>query len=352
VSGHVLAVRLDSAGDVLLTGPAIRALVAGADRVTLLCGSRGREAAALLPGPSAILEHTAAWIDPEPAPVDAAALDRLVAELRALDVDAAVVFTSHHQSPLPTALLLRLAAVPFVAAISDDYPGSLLDVRHRVDPTVHEVERSLSLARAAGFPAPRGDDLALRVRDGYASERSTPFVALHPGASVPARTWPPQRFRELARVLSARGERVVVTAGPGERDLARAVAREDAEVVEPATLGELAGLLAGASALVCGNTGPAHLAAAVGTPVVSIFPPTVPAERWRPWGVPHVLLGDQEIPCAGCRSSVCPLVGHPCVGRVTAEAALAAVEALREVCASREPGARDARAMVGTGHRE
>ena len=70
-----------------------------------------------------------------------------------------------------------------------------------------------------------------------------------------------------------------------------------------------------------------HLAAAVGTPVVSLFAPTVPAVRWRPWGVPHELLfGD--VACAGCRARVCPVEGHPCLGGVTVADVLAAVERL------------------------
>jgi ADP-heptose:LPS heptosyltransferase len=89
---------------------------------------------------------------------------------------------------------------------------------------------------------------------------------------------------------------------------------------------ELAGVLAGAQAVVTGNTGPAHLAAAVGTPVVSLFAPVVPAERWRPYGVPYVLLGDQRAPCADSRARHCPIPGHPCLESVTAHDVLAAVE--------------------------
>jgi ADP-heptose:LPS heptosyltransferase len=80
--------------------------------------------------------------------------------------------------------------------------------------------------------------------------------------------------------------------------------------------------------VVTGNTGPAHLAAAVDTPVVSLFPPTVPAVRWRPWGVPTVLLGEQGIACAGCRARVCPFPDHPCVSGVTAAEVAAAVTSL------------------------
>jgi ADP-heptose:LPS heptosyltransferase len=73
-----------------------------------------------------------------------------------------------------------------------------------------------------------------------------------------------------------------------------------------------------------GNTGPAHLAAAVGTPIVSLFSPVVPAERWRPYGVPQRLLGDQTAPCRGSRARVCPVPGHPCLAGVSAQAVVAA----------------------------
>jgi ADP-heptose:LPS heptosyltransferase len=86
-------------------------------------------------------------------------------------------------------------------------------------------------------------------------------------------------------------------------------------------------MLAGADAVVIANTGPAHLAAAVGTPVVSLFAPTVPVERWRPWAVPHELLF-AEVPCAGCRARECPVPGHPCVEDVSPEDVLAALERL------------------------
>ena len=159
---HVLAVRLDNDGDVLLAGPAIRALAAGADRVTLLCGPRGRQAAQLLPGVDEVLVWRAPWIDPDGHPVDRDDIDALVARIAALGVDRAVIFGSFHQSPLPTALVLRLAGVPWIGATSVDFPGSLLDLRHQIDDDVHEVERSLDLVRAAGFAPPADDRLNIK----------------------------------------------------------------------------------------------------------------------------------------------------------------------------------------------
>jgi len=325
---RVLAVRLDNAGDVLLAGPAIRALAAGADRVTLLCGPRGRQAAALLPGVDDVMCWRAPWIDPEPGPVERADVAALVERLAALRAGIAVVFGSFHQSPLPTALLLRLAGVPWIAATSVDYPGALLDLRHRIDDDVHEVERSLDLTRAVGFELPPGDGGELRVTSVPADRAADDYVVVHPGASVPARAWAPQRNAELVGELVAAGRRVVVTGGPAERALTAFVAAPGGIDLGGATdLAALAGVIAGADAIVVGNTGPAHLAAAVGTPVVSLYAPTVPAVRWRPWQVPHELLY-VDVPCAGCRARACPVAGHPCLGGVEVADVVAAVDRL------------------------
>ncbi|MDQ3641556.1 MAG: glycosyltransferase family 9 protein, partial [Actinomycetota bacterium] len=124
---RVLIARLDNDGDVLLAGPAVRAVAAGAERVTLLCGHRGEAAARLLPGVDELHTFTAPWIDPEPRPVSRIATMGLVDKLTALQIDQAIILTSWHQSPLPLALLLRLAGIPTLAAISPEYPGSLLD---------------------------------------------------------------------------------------------------------------------------------------------------------------------------------------------------------------------------------
>jgi len=329
---RVLAARCDSLGDVLVVGPALRALAAGADHLTLLCGPRGREAAALLPGVDDVVCRHTPWIDAEPEPVDRRAVDELVATLAGGSLDEAVIFTSFHQSPLPLALVLRLAGVARISAISVDYPGSLLDVRHRVSDDIHEVERALSLAAAAGFALPGGDDGRLRVtRPGAAPPVDEPYVVVHPGASVPARAWPADRHRALVARLTRSGRRVVVTGGPAERELTAHVAGPGAlDLGGALDVAGLADVLAGADAAVVANTGPAHLAAAVGTPVVSLFAPTVPAVRWRPWGVPHVLL-HADVPCAGCRARECPLPGHPCLDAVAPEDALAAVERLAPI---------------------
>ena len=329
---RVLAARCDSLGDVLLTGPALRAIRAGSDHPTFLCGPRGVAAARLLPAVDALHVWHTPWIDAEPDPVDAAATRALVDWAAAQRFDHALIFTSFHQSPLPLALLLRLAGVPRISAISVDYPGSLLDLRHRVDDDLHEVERACSLAAAAGYPRPAGDDGRLRVRPcpPHAAP-DAPYVVVHPGASVPARAWAPEHHRALVERLTRAGRHVVVTGASDERALTAFVAGADADDLGGTLdLPQLAGVLEGADAVVVANTGPAHLAAAVGTPVVSLFAPTVPAARWRPYGVAHRLLAI-DVPCAGCRARACPVPGHPCLDALDPAAVAAAVDQLAPV---------------------
>jgi ADP-heptose:LPS heptosyltransferase len=285
-----------------------------------------------------VLTWCAPWIDPEPGPVRHEDIERLRATIAAGRFDRAVVFTSYHQSALPTALVLRTAGVPWVGAISEDYPGSLLDLRHRpAAGDVPEPERALCLALAAGGRLPEGDDGRLAVRRELVTGSPPvpgPYVVLHPGTSVPARAWPPERFRELTSLLVRAGHRVVVTGSADERALTAYVAGHGAADLGGSTdLRGLATTLSGADAVVVGNTGPAHLAAAVGTPVVSLFAPTVPATRWAPYGVPVRLLGDQEAPCRASRAVSCPVPGHPCLSTVGAHDVVAAVGQLLDLSA-------------------
>jgi ADP-heptose:LPS heptosyltransferase len=305
----------------------VRAVAAGAERVVFLAGPAGAAAAELLPGVDEVWTWACPWILGDPPPVDPADLARLTERIRALRPDVAVVPTSFHQSPLPLALLLRTAGVPRIAAISVDYPGSLLDVRHLVDDDLPEPVRALSLARAAGFDLPPGDDGRLAVRRPLPPVAHEPgYVVLHPGASVPARAWPAGHCAEAVEALTDAGHRVLVTGGPAERELTAFVAgSRGVDLGGSTTLAEMAALLDGAAAVVVGNTGPAHLAAAVGTPVVSLFAPVVPAQRWAPYGVPTVLLGDQSAACAGTRARACPVPGHPCLASVSPTDVVAAV---------------------------
>ncbi|MET0235651.1 MAG: glycosyltransferase family 9 protein [Kibdelosporangium sp.] len=337
---RILVVRLDSDGDVLTSGPAIRAAAAGRDaepaEVTILCGPAGRQAAGLLPGVRQVIEWSCPWITADPAGVSPADISALVERLASDRFDAALILTSFHQSPLPTALVLRLAGVPEIAAISPDYPGSLLD--HRLRPGVDmddeqpEPLRAMQVATRAGFTLPPGDNGRLRVTpppDVRSLTGEDAYVVIHPGASVPARAWSPQSCANTVTALRHDGHRVLVTGSASERPLTSYVAGTDGIDLGGRTpYPILAGVLARADAVVVGNTGPAHLAASVRTPVVSLFAPVVAARRWAPFGVPVRLLGDQDAACAGSRATQCPTSGHPCLNSVQPREVVAAVNSL------------------------
>jgi ADP-heptose:LPS heptosyltransferase len=367
MNGPTLVIRLDSAGDVLLAGPAIRAVAAAADGVVLLTGRRGQEAAGLLPGVDAVMRWHCPWIDPEPEPVRRDDMLGAADAIRRIGAARAVIFTSFHQDPLPTALLLRLAGVAHITAACEDYPGSLLDVRHRLPACgQHEVERMLSVAAAAGFAAPRDQRLRLRTPLPDVSSLTSAlgaggvetgalgaggvetgalgaggphrYVVVHPGASVPARAPLPERAAGYVAALARDGWPVVVTGSPAQRSLTAFVAgAHGLDLGGRTSLAELAAVLSGAAAVVTGNTGPAHVAAAVGTPVVSLFAPTVPLERWRPWQVPHVVLGAQDAPCSGSRARTCPVPGHPCLSAVSPDQVSAAVRHLAATAVTKTP---------------
>jgi ADP-heptose:LPS heptosyltransferase len=325
--------RLDSAGDVLIAGPAVRAVAACHDRVVMLVGPRGRDAAELLPGVDEVVEWQAPWVDFDSPELTASHAEGLIKQLGDIAPARMYIFTSFHQSPLPLALLARMASVPWVGAICIDYPGTLLDLRHQVASGIPEPERALSLAVAAGCRLPDGDDGTLRIRavDAIpprlaAKVGADPFVVFHPGAAVPARRPSQERSAAMVAALVREGYRVVVTGGPDEAELVTAVAGDLAvDLGGRTTFAELAAVFTAARVVVVPNTGPAHLAAAVGTPIVSLFAPVVPAAQWRPYGHRVTVLGDQSAACQASRARVCPVPEHPCLDGISDAELVAAV---------------------------
>jgi ADP-heptose:LPS heptosyltransferase len=333
---RAVVARLDSAGDVLITGPAVRAVASSHDGVTFLAGPRGRAAAELLPAVDEIIEWQAPWVDFDSPELTAPHVESLIKQLRDLAPARVYIFTSFHQSPLPLALICRMADVPWVGAISEDYPGTLLDLRHHVEAGIPEPLRALSLVRAAGCELPWGDDAGLAVRgaplpsDIAETIGSTSFLVFHPGAAVPARRPTTTRSAQMVAALCAAGHRVVVTGDDSERELTAAVAGADGiDLGGRTTFATLGAVYAAADVVIVPNTGPAHLAAAVGAPVVSLFAPVVPASQWSPYGTNVIRLGNQDAPCRSTRARSCPVLGHPCLDGITDGELVAAVDQLK-----------------------
>jgi ADP-heptose:LPS heptosyltransferase len=186
----------------------------------------------------------------------------------------------------PESHLALLAARPrrLVAFANDQVPASAGGPPWDAGEE-HERERWCRLLTAAGIPAdPARLELDPPPAPVPAASRGASLI--HPGAAFPARRWPVERFAAVARAERARGRQVVVTGGPGELRRARAVARlaglPAAAVQAGRTdLARLAALVAAAGRVVCGDTGVAHLAFALGTPSVVLYGPVSPA-RWGP----------------------------------------------------------------------
>ena len=239
-----LVVCPDSMSGVLLAGPAVRAVAASADHVTVACGPRGGPAARLLPGVDDVLVPRAPWDGDGPR--------RRLAEAA---FDVALVLASPEESPLPAALL-RAAQVPRVGA----------------NGTAHDAETALDTAAALGFRLRHGDDGRLRVQPGPDTTGLTgngPYVVLHPGAGGRDPVRSAERAADAVDLLADSGHRVVVTGGPEETGLTRRVSGDTAVDLGGRTdLRTLSGVLRAADAVIAGSTGPAHLAAAAGAPVV------------------------------------------------------------------------------------
>ena len=157
-----------------------------------------------------------------------------------------------------------------------------------------------------------------------------PRVVLHLGAGTQAKRWPAEHWRALLRRLRTEYDaRVILVGSAGERATAQSVRGLHCEAgVEDwsgqITIGELAALLEQADLLVGTDSGPAHLAAAVGTPVVVLFSGTNRRQQWAPSGR-HVSVAQNPVACSPCHRQHCPLPDHPCMAGLTPQRALAAI---------------------------
>jgi lipopolysaccharide heptosyltransferase II len=346
---HILCVRLDTLGDVLMTTPALRALKESRPgrRLTFLTSAPGAEAARLVPEIDHILVYDAPWMKATAPRADSRPDLEMVERLRAGGYGAAVIFTVYSQNPLPAAMLCFLADIPLRLAHCHENPYQLL-TNWLPDPEPaafvrHEVRRQLDLVAAIGGRTTNERlsirfSQAARVRVGSLLQEmrigaDEPWMVFHCGASAASRRYPPEQFAEAARLLAVEpGYPIVFTGAANENPLIEEIRSRMAgpshSLVGRLSLAELAALLASASLLVSNNTGPVHVAAALGTPVVDLYALTNP--QHAPWAVPSRVLF-HDVPCKYCYKSVCPEGHQDCLRLVSPKSvAAAARELLRE----------------------
>ena len=334
---NLLCVRLDSIGDVLMTTPALRACKETfACRVTLLTSSAGAAVAKHVPEIDDVITFAAPWMKVAIPGSDEA----LIATLKARGFDAAVIFTVYSQNPLPAAYLCYLAGIPRRLAHCHENPYHLLtDWQPDPEPSTpvrHEVQRQLDLVAAVG--ARTADQKLSFSVPGWAQERVRRLLApmrgalvvVHPGATAASRRYPPEQYaRAVDLLIDQTGCQVLFTGDAGEDALIRKVqdgmANTSHSFAGRLNLAELAALIAEADLLISNNTGPAHIAAAVGTPVVDLYALTNP--QHTPWQVRSRVLF-HDVPCRNCYKSTCPAGHHDCLKRVPPERVTAAAREL------------------------
>ena len=328
VARNILAVRLDNIGDILMLGPALRAIkeTSPAARLTLLASPAGATAAPLLPWIDEVMVWRTVWQDAGGRiPFDPAREYRLISLLAERNFDAALIFTSFSQTPHPAGYVCYLAGIPLRAGESKEFGGSTLTTELRGAPDeMHQVERNLRLIEHVGFVA-RERQLVVAIADEARSavpllltsvglDAQRPYILLHPGASAQARRYPVERFGVVADLLTRRGRAVLVTGTEREQALIeelRKVAPQVKCLVGGTTLPEYAALVERAALVVCNDTLPLHLADAVGTPEVVLFSGTDYESQWEPRLTPATLLR-RDTPCHPCYLMECP-IGQPCL---------------------------------------
>jgi lipopolysaccharide heptosyltransferase II len=321
-AGKILCIRLDNMGDVLMSSPAIRALKETFNaEITLLASKAGSEIAAHIPEIDDIITFDAPWVKTYDEPPTSRSLLAMADRLRAEAFDAAVIFTVYSQNPLPAAMLTFLAEIPLRLAHSHENPYDLLtDWVPDPEPQKlirHEVRRQLDLVATVGAHT-ANERLSLRttppVQDrvvGFLAAQgidpSELWLILHPGVSEERRRYPEEGFIEAGRSLSGQlGYRILVTGIGREASIVERVAEGIGSAALPLagmlSLAEFIHLLELAPLLIANNTGPVHMAAALGTPVVDVYANTNP--QHAPWQVKHRML-TFDVPCRDCQRNIC-----------------------------------------------
>lgn len=341
---RILVVRLGSLGDIIHTLPAVAALRRALPeaRIDWLVDAPHQEIVARVPAIDArvVLEERtiAAWLN-------------AAATLRRRGYDAAVDF----QGLFKSAILARASGAKRVLGFSIWHlrergaRAFYTETGERPEPPNartserHVIRKNLELAkRLVPSIDPEGPlEFPLHVSPSVDVENlkhaldGGPYAVLNPGAAWPNKRWPPERFGQVAAFLRARhGLRSVVTWGPGEEQLADVAVTmsEGAAVMAPLLpLGALMSLLGDARLMVSGDTGPTHLAGALGIPIVAPYGPTS-AARNGPWH-PDDLVISRYDECACHYQRQCAVPDRWCLGGLPASELMAAITARLEAAA-------------------
>jgi lipopolysaccharide heptosyltransferase II len=294
-------------GDVIMSGPALRALKQTFScRITLLTSSMGKLITGCMPEIDEVITADLPWVKAN-GNNDADGCSALIEKLKAYQFDGAVIFTVYSQNPLPAAMLAFLAKIPRCLAYCRENPYALLtDWLPDKEPyefILHQVERDLKLVQSIGANA--ADDhlrlsfsneakqAAVEKMEAAGIDRFKPYIILHPGVSERKRQYPLESWIATAKQIKEQsGLQIIITGSGSEKDLAGAIQKAAGpEVITLAgvfSVEEFVALIQGASLVISVNTATIHIAAATNTPVVVLYALTNP--QHTPWKSPAVVL--------------------------------------------------------------
>ena len=309
---RTLVVNTARLGDVVMMTPLLEALRPHCERLTVVTAPIGAEL---------LIDHEVWPLLKRPRARGLVALAKMIGRLRDQPFDLAI---AAHRSTRTAALIAASGAARSVG-FENARRAFWYSDRVAWDADAHQVDRYLALLEPLGIAAPSRQPSLLA-----ASERGD-YLCLAPGASRASKCWPIEHYAGLVRALTDRGHRIVVTGGADERELGAQLGRLSPlcdDRTGATTIAELTELLAGARLFIGNDSGTGHLAAAVGTPVVSIFGPTEPSQGYSPIG-PDVRTVGLELDCRPCHHTgprSCPQGHHRCMNDLALTTVLDAVD--------------------------
>jgi len=346
---RILAVRLDNIGDLVMLGPALRALRAAYPQaeITLMTSPAGSQVAPLLPWIDDVIVWRAVWQDVSAdLTMDPAREISLAMQLRQCQFEAAFIFTSFTQSPYPPAYACYLAGIPIRVGHSKEFGGVILS--HCAEPPLdsgHQVDRNLSLLKAVGIPAPDSHlELSLpeqvqqsadKVLESVGIDLETPFILLAPGASCAARRYDPERYASVAQMLvSTTDLPLLVVGSPREARIVESVAAGACQLehdrvkslVGMTSVPDLAAIIRRSSLVIANNSASLHFADAFMRPMVILYSGTEYESQWKPRRAPARLLR-RPTHCSPCYNFNCPYAME-CLDIAPEEVVAAALEML------------------------
>jgi heptosyltransferase-2 len=339
--GRILIIQTAFPGDVILTIPAIEALHRSFPRARISVVAIPSAAGVLLHHPA--VDNVVVY-DKRGTESGIRGVLRLSARLRRESFDVAVV---PHRS-IRSALIVRLALVPRRIGFSSSAGRFLFTDIVAYVPNIHEIQRNLNLLRPLGvepvpdarptlYPDENDRDIVARLLAsrpaGGAGGEGQAMIGLAPGSVWNTKRWPQAHYARLGELLSGSGHTVALIGGGEDRELCEAIASAvgNPGVLNAAgrlTLLQAADLIRHCRLIVSNDSAPVHLAAAMQTPVIAIFGPTVPSFGFAPQGRDDEVIERPGLTCRPCSihgGDVCPIKTFVCMKEITPEAVYARV---------------------------